>query len=99
MLAGIPLLLGAGAICLQLLAVGYSSSLADGAVEAGAIALAEGRSAPDAVAAALPGWADEAVRFEERGGRVTIRLEPPSPLRALSRELEVSASAWVRRPR
>ena len=40
LLAGIPALLLAGLLALQLLAVGYSVTLADGAAEAGALALA-----------------------------------------------------------
>ena len=44
-LAGIPALLLAGLIALQLLAAGYSLTLADGAAEAGAMAIAAGRPA------------------------------------------------------
>src|SRR3954453_17769123 len=42
LLAAIPLLLVAGAIALQLLLTGYALTLADGAAEAGALALAAG---------------------------------------------------------
>src|SRR5436190_12328648 len=45
LLAGVPALLVAGLIALQLLAAGYSLTLADGAAEAGAMALAAGRPA------------------------------------------------------
>ena len=98
MLAGVPLLIAAGLVGLQLLAVGYSSSLADGAVEAGALALAQGAPATEAVRDALPGWADESVSVVTDGGRVTVTLAPPSPFEAISRRLEVSSSAWVRGP-
>ncbi len=97
-LAGIPALLLAGLIALQLLAAGYSLTLADGAVEAGAMALAAGRPASPAVREALPGWARRRVGVEIDGGRLTVRLRPPSPLAGLARGLEVSSSAWVRRP-
>jgi hypothetical protein len=98
LLAGIPALLVAALVALQLLAVGYSTSLADGAVEAGAMALAAGREAQPAVRAALPGWARGRVRTAVDDGRLTVSLRPPSPLESLARSLEVSASGWVRPP-
>jgi len=98
LLAGLPLLLFAGLACLQLLAVGYALTLADGAVEAGSIALASGSPPAPAVLEALPGWADDDVDVDAAGGRVTVRVRPPSLLAPLSRALEVSSSAWVRKP-
>jgi hypothetical protein len=98
LLAGIPALLLAGLVVLQLFAVGYSLTLADGAAEAGALAVAVGRDAEPAVDEALPGWADDRVDVEVRGGEVSVELRPPTPLASLSRKLEVSSSAWVRRP-
>src|SRR5215210_3104305 len=96
--AAVPLLVGLGLVCLQLLAAGYAVTLADGAVEAGAAALAAGRPAEPAARAALPGWAAGRVEVERDGGRITVRLRPPSPVAAIERALEVSSSAWVRRP-
>jgi hypothetical protein len=96
--AGIPALALAGLVALQLLATGYSLTLADGAAEAGAIALATGRPAAPAVREAVPGWARGRMDVDVRGGRLTVRLRPPSPLAGLARRLEVSSSAWVRRP-
>lgn len=98
LLAGLPALFLAGVVALQLLAVGYSLTLADGAAESGAIALAAGEPARPAVREALPGWADRRVKTEVEGGRVSVALRPPSPLRALSERLAVSSSVWVRRP-
>jgi hypothetical protein len=98
LLAGVPALLLAGLMALQLLAVGYSVTLADGAAEAGALALAADRPARPAVRDALPGWADRRVVIEVRGGRVAVELRPPSPVRGLSERLAVGSSAWVRRP-
>jgi hypothetical protein len=98
LLAGVPALLLAGLVALQLLAVGYSVTLADGAAEAGALALAADRPARPAVRDALPGWADRRVSIEVRAGRVAVELRPPSPLRGLSRRLAVDSSAWVRQP-
>jgi hypothetical protein len=98
LVAGIPALVLAGLVALQLLATGYSLTLADGAAEAGAIALATRRPAAPAVREAVPGWARGRMDVDVRGGRLTVRLRPPSPLAGLARRLEVSSSAWVRRP-
>jgi hypothetical protein len=94
--AAIPLLLFAGAICLQLLVAGYALTLADGAAEAGALALATGHPAKGAVREALPGWAEDDVAVSVRGGEVTVRLRSPSPLPALADLLAVTSSASVR---
>lgn len=96
LLAGLPALLLAGAIALQLLAVGYATSLADGAVEAGSMALAAGEDPGPAVRAALPGWARERVATEVSGGRLVVRLDPPTLFGDLAGRLEVTASGWVR---
>jgi hypothetical protein len=98
LLAGIPALLLAGLVALQLLAAGYALTLADGAAEAGAIALAGGRPAEPAVRAALPGWAEDAVTVSVDGGRLTVGLRSPSPLASVSRALEMRSTAWVRPP-
>ena len=98
LLAGVPALFLAGLIALQLMAVGYSVTLADGAAEAGAIAIAANRPARPAVRDALPGWADGRVAIDVQGGRVSVELRPPAPLRFLSERLEVSSSVWVRSP-
>ena len=98
LLAALPFVLLAGILCLQLLAAGYALTLADGAAEAGATALASDLPPEPAVEAALPGWAAERVEVDRDGGRVTIRLRPPSPLDPIARALEVSSSAWIRRP-
>ena len=97
LLAALPFVLVAGILCLQLLAAGYTLTLADGAAEAGAIALAADLPPEPAVEAALPGWASDRVELERDGGRLIVRLRPPSPLAAVGRALEVSSSAWVRR--
>ena len=98
LIAGVPALLLAGLVAMQLLAVGYALTLADGAAEAGALAVAVGRDAEPAVDEALPGWAEDRVDVEVHGGEVRVRLRPPSPLAALADRLAVSSEAWVRRP-
>ncbi len=75
LVAGLPALLLAALVALQLLATGYALTLADGAAEAGALALAAGRPAAPAARAALPGWARERVSVSVERGRVTVRGE------------------------
>lgn len=96
LLAALPALLVAAMVTLQLLVAGYALSLADGAAEAGALALASGGSAAEAARAALPGWAEDDVAVSVRGGEVTVRLSPPSPLRSLAARLTVTSSATAR---
>ena len=96
LVAALPALLLAGLLALQLLAAGYALTLADGAAEAGALALASGRPAADAARDALPGWARDDVDVSVSGGRVTVRLQPPSPLPAVADRLAVTSSAVAR---
>lgn len=96
LVAALPALLLAGLVALQLLAVGYAVTLADGAAEAGALALARGRPAKAAARDALPGWAEDRVDLTVRGGRVRVRLRPPSPIGMLADRLAIASSAAVR---
>lgn len=96
LVAALPALLLAALVALQLLAAGYAMTLADGAAEAGALALASGGSAAEAAREALPGWAEDDVSVEVEGGTVSVRLRPPSPIPALSERLAVSSSAAAR---
>jgi hypothetical protein len=96
LVAALPALLLAGLLALQLLATGYALTLADGAAEAGALALAAGQPAATAARDALPGWAEDDVDVSVRGGRVTVRLRPPSPLPAVADRLAVTSSAAAR---
>jgi hypothetical protein len=96
LVAALPLIVVAALVTLQLLAAGYALTLADGAAEAGALALAAGGSAPEAARAALPGWAEDDVEVRVEGGRVTVRLRPPSPFAGLAEQLEVSSAASAR---
>ncbi|HKZ12390.1 MAG TPA: hypothetical protein VJL81_00950 [Solirubrobacterales bacterium] len=96
LVAAIPALLLAALISLQLLAAGYALTLADGAAEAGALALAQGGSAAEAVRKALPGWADDNVSVSVRGGRVSVRLRPPSPFGSIADHLAVTSTAGAR---
>jgi hypothetical protein len=96
LVAALPALLLAAAVALQLLVAGYAMTLADGAAEAGALALASGGSATKAAREALPGWAKEDVSVAVDGGTVSVRLRPPSPIAAVADRLAVSSSANAR---
>jgi hypothetical protein len=99
LVAALPALLLAGLVALQLLAAGYAMTLADGAAEAGALALASGGSATEAARGALPGWAKEDVSVSVDGSEVSVRLLPPSPIPALAERLAISSSASAREAR
>jgi hypothetical protein len=94
----VPAFVVVGLAALQLLAVGYASVLAGNAAEAGALALAAGRDAPTAAKDALPGWSEAKARIDVEGGRVEVRLRPPSLLRKVGRALEVTGRATVEAP-
>lgn len=96
LLAGIPILICGALVALQLAVTGYALHLADGAAEAGALALATGSEVETAARDALPGWAAGDVEVEVAGGQVRVSVRPPAPLPALADTLEVSSRAWVR---
>ncbi len=96
LIAGLPALLLAGYVAFQLLATGYALTVADGAAEAGALALASGRPAREATRAALPGWAAGSAEVVVAGGRVSVRLRPPALAPAIGDRLAVTATAAAR---
>jgi hypothetical protein len=98
LLGALPALLVLALVVLQLLAVGYASVLAGNAAEAGALALAAGADPRAGVREALPGWSRTRAAIGVTGGRIEVRLRPPSPLAALARRLEVKAAAEVALP-
>jgi hypothetical protein len=98
LLGALPALLLVGLVVFQLLAVGYSGSLAGTAAEAGALALAGGGDAAGAARDSVPGWSRAGMRVRLDDGRVRVTMRPPSPLRAVGRALEVEASAAVEAP-
>lgn len=93
--AAAPVLLFVGLVLLQIAAVGYSAVLAGSSAEAGALALAAGGDARSGAREALPGWSRARARVTVSGGRVSVRVRPPSPLRFVSRRFEVAAAAAV----
>jgi hypothetical protein len=99
LLAALPALALAAVLALQLLLVGYSLTIADGAAEAGALAGTAGRDAKRAAVEALPRWARGRSQVSADGGRVKVELRPPAPLAAIGKALTVSSEAWSRPPR
>ena len=99
LLAALPALALAAVLALQLLLVGYSMTIADGAAEAGALAGTAGRDAQRAAVRALPGWARGRSHVSSGGGKVTVELRPPAPLAAVADALAVRSEAWSRSPR
>jgi len=96
LVAALPALLLAALVALQLLLAGYAMTLADGAAEAGALALASGGSAAEAAREALPGWAEDDISVAVEEGEVSVRLRPPSPIEGLADRLTVTSSAAAR---
>lgn len=91
--AGIAALTLTGLLCLQLLAAGWSATLADGAAEAGAIAVIRGTPVESAVRNALPGWGRTRVEVRRTGPSVSVRLRPPALFPSLSERLAVTSTA------
>ena len=96
MLAAIPLVALAAAIALQLLLAGYTLTLADGAAEAGALALAAGRQAKSAAEESLPTWAAKRAEVTVRGGEVTVRVTPPALLSVVADRLAMTSKSYAR---
>jgi len=98
LLAALPAVLLAGLVGLQLALAGYSATLADGAAEAGALALAAGRPAKAAARRALPGWAEADAEISVEGGRVAVTLRPPLSIPFLGERLAMTGTAFGRSP-
>jgi hypothetical protein len=96
LIAALPAIVLAGLIALQLGLAGYSMTLADGAAEAGALALATGTPVKPAVREALPGWAKGAAEIAVEEGRVTVTVHPPSPIPFLGERLAATSTAFAR---
>ena len=98
LLGALPVVLLVGLVLFQLLAVGYACVLAGNAAESAALAVAGGGEAVGAARAAVPGWSRAGMQVRVTGGRVEVRMRPPSALDVLARELEVHAAAAVEAP-
>lgn len=95
LVAGLPAMLLIGLLLFQLGATGYTYTLADGAAEAGALALAAGQAPEPAVRAALPDWAGNRVSVVAGPSRVEVTVRPPSPLGFLADRLWVRSVAAI----
>lgn len=96
LIAGLPALIVTALVVVHLAATGYSQSLADGAAEAGALAVAAGTDPVAAAREALPEWAAGRARVERKGGGVRVALRPPALAPAIARALEVASTGWAR---
>jgi hypothetical protein len=98
LLAGAAVAAVAGLVAFQLLGAGYAAVMADHAVEAAAIAAANGRPPSRAAREALPGWPGRALRVRVERDRVRVVLVPPSPLRMLRGRLKLTATSALPAP-
>src|SRR4051812_41402247 len=98
LLGALPVVLLVGAVLLQLLAIGYSATLAGSAAEAGALAVAGGGDAVAAARASVPGWSRAGMHVTAAGGHVAVSMRPPSPLSLVRGAIELKASARVGAP-
>lgn len=98
LLAGLPALLLLAVLVMQLLAIGYTAVLAGDAAEAGALAIASGRS-PELVArGAIPGWARRGMTVRRAPGAVHVQVSPPRLIPWTAELLRVHATAAVAAP-
>lgn len=91
----VPVVLLGSLLLFQALAIGYTVTVVDGAAASGAIALADGRSAKEAVSRSLPGWASARASVRESRGAVEVSLNPPSVVPGLGGLFEFSSTAAV----
>jgi hypothetical protein len=96
LVAAMPALLLAALVATQLLVAGYALTLADGAAEAGALALAAGDPAAAAARSALPEWARDEARVRVEGGHVSVTVPPPALVPGLGQRLAVTSTAMAR---
>lgn len=93
LVALLPLLAAVAVGVLQLLAAGAAEEVADGAAEAGAVALLQDRDPRDAVRESLPGWSRDRSEVSVQGRRIRVEVRPRGPVSALSRRLIATATA------
>lgn len=89
----LPLVVCVGFAILQVLAAGAAHEAADGAAEAGAVALLQDQEPGVAARAALPGWARERAAITVHGRRVAVHVRPRGPVAAVTGRLVATAVA------
>lgn len=96
LIAGLPVLLIAALIAAQLLVAAYAQSIGDGAAEAAAIAVADGRDPEAAARDAAPGWAEGRLSVSiEEDGRVAVEIVAPALIPGLGERLTLGSAAWA----
>lgn len=98
LVAALPALLLLGVVVMQLLAVGYTAVLAGDAAEAGALAIARGRTPEAAARSAIPGWARGGMQVRRAVGAVNVQMRPPRLVPWAGALLRVRATAAVAAP-
>jgi hypothetical protein len=98
LLGAVPGVLLVALVLFQLGAVAYASVLAGSAAEAGALAMTARADPVAGARESLPGWSRARARVATSHCRVRVSLRPPSPIKAVSRALEVTAEAAVNAP-
>ena len=98
LLGSVPALLVLGLVVFQVFAVGYASSQAGAAAEAGALAVAARGDPVEAARQSVPGWSRAHMRVERKGGRVSVEMRPPLAIPGLAEQFEVRAEAAVEEP-
>lgn len=93
LVALLPLLALVGFGILQVLAAGAAHEVADGAAEAGAVALLQERDPRRAARESLPDWSRDRSSVTVRGRRVRVEVRPRGPVDALTRRLAAVATA------
>jgi hypothetical protein len=89
----LPLLVAVALAAAQLLAAGIAQVFASHAAEAGAVAILEGSDPSAAARESVPGWTRGGFAVTVSGRHVSVRLRPPSPLRAIGDLLAARADA------
>jgi hypothetical protein len=93
LVALLPLLLLIGAVAFHVLAAGRAEEAAEGAAEAGAVALLQDGDPADAARSALVGWSRSHTRVRVRGRRVEVTVRPRSPLAVVTKHFTARAIA------
>lgn len=93
LVALLPLMVTVAFGVLQVLAAGSAHEAADGAAEAGAVALLQDAEPRAAAIAALPDWARDRATITLSGRRIAVRVRPRGPVPAVTRRLTATASA------
>lgn len=83
----------------QILAFGYGAVMADNAVEAAALAHANGDDARAAATEALPGWPKDNIWLDIHGDQLRLALRTPVLLPGLDGKLVTRSKAVVRTSR